>query len=93
MAWIRTISWSSKLSFAECMKHFRKEVAPALKDSPATSLQMVQVGPNSGLFIQQFENKRALNEHEKLMAGIRKSAGKAMKMRMTVHDGQVRWSS
>ncbi len=54
---------------------------------------MVQIGPNSGLFIQQFENKRALNEHEKLMAGIRESAGKAMKMRMTVHDGQVRWSS
>ncbi len=92
MAWVRTISWTSKLSFAECMKHFKKEVVPALKDSPATSLQMVQVGPNSGLFIQQFENKSALNKHEKLMAGIRKSAGKAMKMRMTVHDGQVRWS-
>ena len=74
------------------MKHFKKDVVPALQDSPATSLQMVQVGPNSGMFIQQFENKRALNEHEKLMAGIRKDAGRAMKMRMTVHDGPVRWS-
>jgi hypothetical protein len=63
-----------------------------LKDSPVTSLQMVQVGPNSGLFIQQFENKSALNQHEKLMAGIRKSGARAMKMRMTIHDGQVRWS-
>ncbi len=92
MAWVRTISWSSKLTYAECMKHFKKEVVPALKDSPATSMQMVQTGPSSGLFIQQFENKRALNEHEKMMAELRKSGARAMKMRMTINDGQVRWS-
>ncbi len=92
MAWVRTISWSSKLTYAECMKHFKKEVVPALKESPATSMQMIQVGPNSGLFIQQFENKRALNEHEKMMAGVRKSGARAMKMQMKVKDGQVRWS-
>ena len=92
MAWIRTISWTSKLSYADCMKYFTKEVVPALEASPATSMQMVQLGPNSGVFIQHFENKRALNQHEKLMGDARKAAGKAMKMRMTVHDGEVKWS-
>ena len=92
MAWIRTISWSSKLSYSDCMKHFRKEQAPMLAESPATSMQMIQTGPNSGMMIQHFENKRALNEHEKTMAEGRKAAAKAMKMRMTVTDGEVRWS-
>ncbi len=92
MAWIRTISWSSKLSYADCMKHFRKEVVPEMEGSPATSMQMTQTGPNSGMMIQHFENKRALNEHEKMMVGGRKAAAKEMKMRMTVTDGEVRWS-
>ena len=92
MAWIRTISWSSKLSYADCMKHFRKELVPGMEGSPATSMQMTQTGPNSGMMIQHFENKRALNEHEKMMVGGRKAAAKAMKMQMTVTDGEVRWS-
>ncbi len=92
MAWVRTLAWTSKLPHADCMKHFKKEVAPALADSPATSMQQVQTGPNSGLFILQFENKRALNQHEKLVGGMRKTVGKDLKMKMTVHDGPVKWS-
>ena len=92
MAWVRTISWSSKLTFGECLKHFKSKGLPVMKDSPATAMQWVQTGPNTGLFILQFENKRALNQHDKLTAGARENARKALKMRMTVHDGQVRWS-
>ncbi len=92
MAWIRTISWTSKLSYAECMKHFRKELVPVLAESPATAMQMTQIGPNAGMLIQHFENKRALNQHDKAMADSRKQAAKDLKMRMTVHDGEVKWS-
>ena len=55
MAWVRTVVWTSKLSHAECMKHFKKEVVPIFKDSPATSMTQVQTGPNSGIFILEFE--------------------------------------
>jgi len=92
MAWVRTIVWSSKLPFADCLKHFKSATAPVLKDSPATAMQYAQTGPNSGLFIAQFDNKRDLNKHEKLLVDARKSAGRQMKIRMTVHDGAVKWS-
>ncbi len=93
MAWVRTVIWTStKLSHAEWMKHFKKDVVPTFKDSPATSIKQVQTGPNSGLMILEFENKRALNEHEKLVGAMRETAGKDLKMKMTLHDGQVRWS-
>lgn len=45
MAWIRMISWTSKLSYADCMKHFRKELVLKLAESPATAMQMTQIGP------------------------------------------------
>ena len=92
MAWVRTISFTSKLPFAECLKHFKSNGLPAMKESPATSMQWVQTAPNSGLFILQFENKRALNQHEKMTAGAREKARKALKARMTIYDGQVKWS-
>ena len=92
MSWVRTVTWTSKLSYAECMKHFRKVLTPALKDSPATSIKQIQTGPNSGLMILEFEGKRALNEHEKKLADTRKTVGKELKMKIKVVDGPVTWS-
>jgi len=92
MSWVRTVTWTSKLSYAECMKHIRKVVGPALKDSPATSIKQIQTGPNSGLMILEFEGKRALNEHEKKLADTRTTVGKALKMKVKVVDGPVTWS-
>ena len=74
------------------MKHFRKVLTPALKDSPATSIKQIQTGPNSGLMILEFEGKRALNEHEKKLADTRKTVGKELKMKIKVVDGPVTWS-
>ncbi len=91
MSWVRTVTWTSKLSYAECMKHIRKVVGPALKDSPATSIKQIQTGPNSGLMILEFEGKRALNEHEKKLAGTRAAVGKELKMKIKVVDGPVTW--
>ncbi len=81
MSWVRTVTWTSKLSYVECMKHFRKVLAPALKDSPATSIKQIQTGPNSGLMILEFEGKRALNEHEKMIADTRTAFIKELKMK------------
>ncbi len=92
MSWVRTVTWTSKLSYAECMKHIRKVVGPALKDSPATSIKQIQTGPNSGLMILEFEGKRALNEHEKKLADTRTTVGKELKMKIKVVDGPVTWS-
>ena len=92
MSWVRTVTWTSKLSYAECMKHLRKVVGPALKDSPATSIKQIQTGPNSGLMILEFEGKRALNEHEKKLADTRTTVGKELKMKIKVVDGPVTWS-
>ncbi len=92
MSWVRTVTWTSKLSYAECMKHIRKVVGPALKDSPATSIKQIQTGPNSGLMILEFEGKRALNEHEKELADTRTTVGKELKMKIKVVDGPVTWS-
>ena len=92
MSWVRTVTWTSKLSYAECMKHIRKVVGPALKDSPATSTKQIQTGPNSGLMILEFEGKRALNEHEKKLADTRTTVGKELKMKIKVVDGLVTWS-
>ncbi len=91
MSWVRTVTWTSKLSYAECMKHIRKVVGPALKDSPATSIKQIQTGPNSGLMILEFEGKRALNEHEKKLADTRTAVGKELKMKIKVVDGPVTW--
>jgi hypothetical protein len=91
MMWVRTVSWVSKLSFAEGMKHFRKEVVPTLKDSPASSIKHVQTGPNSGLIILEFDSKRALNQHEKMVAGLRKPVAKETQSRLKVVDGPVKW--
>ena len=91
MSWVRTVTWTSKLSYAECMKHIRKVVGPALKDSPATSVKQIQTGPNSGLMILEFEGKRALNEHEKKLADTRTTVGKELKMKIKVVDGPVTW--
>ncbi len=91
MSWVRTVTWTSKLSYAECMKHIRKVVGPALKDSPATSIKQIQTGPNSGLMILEFEGKRALNEHEKKLADTRTTVGKELKMKIKVVDGPVTW--
>jgi hypothetical protein len=74
------------------MKHIRKVVGPALKDSPATSIKQIQTGPNSGLMILEFEGKRALNEHEKKLADTRTTVGKELKMKIKVVDGPVTWS-
>ena len=92
MSWVRTATWTSKLSYAECMKHIRKVVGPALTDSPATSIKQIQTGPNSGLMILEFEGKRALNEHEKKFADTRTAVGKELKMQIKVVDGPVTWS-
>ena len=92
MSWVRTVTWTSKLSYAECMKHFKKELAPAYKDSPATSIKQIQSGPNSGIMILEFEGKRALNEHEKKLSSIRTAIGKELKMKIKVVDGPVTWS-
>jgi hypothetical protein len=73
------------------MKHIRKVVGPALKDSPATSIKQIQTGPNSGLMILEFEGKRALNEHEKKLADTRTTVGKELKMKIKVVDGPVTW--
>ncbi len=44
------------------------------------------------MLIQHFENKRTLNQHDKAMGDVRKQVAKDLKMRMTVHDGEVKWS-
>ena len=90
MSSVRTVTWTSKLSYAECMKHIKKVVGPALKDSPATSVKQIQTGPNPGLMILEFEGKRALNEHEKMIADTRKIVGKELKMKVKVIDGPAR---
>ena len=92
MSWVRTITWTSKLSYAECMKHFRKVLVPALKDSPATSIKQIQTGPNSGQMILEFEGKRALNAHEKMIADTRKAVVKELKMKVKAVNGPVTWS-
>ncbi len=92
MSWVRTVTWTSKLSYAECMKHFKKELALAYKDSPATSIKHIQSGPNSGLMILEFEGKRALNQHEKMIADTRTAISKELKLKVKVADGPVTWS-
>ncbi len=92
MAWVRTVTWTSKLSYAECMKHFKKVLPLAFKDSPATSVKQIQTGPNSGLMIWEFDGKRALNQHEKMIADKRTAVGKELKLKMKVVDGPVTWS-
>jgi len=92
MSWVRTVTWTSKLSYVECMKHFKKELAPAYKDSPATSIKQIQSGPNSGIMILEFEGKRALNQHEKMIADTRTAVSKELKMKVKVVDGPVTWS-
>jgi len=92
MSWVRTVTWTSKLSYAECMKHFKKVQAPVLKDSPATSIKQIQTGPNSGLMILEFEGKRALNQHEKFIADTRTALNKELKLKVKVVDGPVTWS-
>ena len=92
MSWVLTVTWTSKLSYAECMKHFRKVLVPAFKDSPATSIKQIQTGPNSGLMILEFEGKLALNKHEKMIAGTRTAVGKELKLKVQVVDGPVTWS-
>ncbi len=92
MSWVRTVIWTSKLSYAECMKRIKKVAGPALKDSPATSVKQIQTGPNSGLMILEFEGKRALNEHEKKFSSIRTAIGKELKMKINVVDAPVTWS-
>jgi len=74
------------------MKHFRKVLIPAFKDSPATSIKQIQTGPNSGLMILEFEGKLALNKHEKMIAGTRTAVGKELKLKVKVVDGPVTWS-
>ncbi len=92
MSWVRTVTWTSKLSYSECMKHFRKVLVPALKDSPATSIKQIQTGPNSGLMIFEFEGKRALNQHVKRLADTRKNVIKELKLKVKRADGPVTWS-
>ncbi len=92
MTWVRTATWTSKLSFAECMKHFKKVLAPTFKESPATSIKLIQTGPNSGLMILEFEGKRALNQHEKFIADTRAAVGKELKLKVKMIDGPVTWS-
>ena len=92
MSWVRTVTWTSKLSYAECMKHFRKVLVPVFKDSPASSIKQIQTGPNSGMMILEFGGKRALNQHEKMIAGTRATVGKELKLKVKVVDGPVTWS-
>jgi hypothetical protein len=73
------------------MKHFKKELVPAYKDSPATSIKQIQSGPNSGLMILEFEGKRALNQHEKMIADTRTAVSKELKAKVKVVDGPVTW--
>jgi hypothetical protein len=74
------------------MKHFKKVLVPIYKDSPATSIKQIQTGPNSGLMILEFEGKRALNQHEKMIADTRKTVGKELKLKVRMIDGPVTWS-
>ena len=92
MSWVRTVIWTSKLSYAECMKRIKIVAGPALKDSPATSVKQIQTGPNSGLMILEFEGKRALNQHEKMIADTRTAVSKELKLKVKVVDGPVTWS-
>ncbi len=92
MSWVRTATWTSKLSYAECMKHFKKVLAPTFKDSPASSIKLIQTGPNSGIMILEFEGKRALDQHEKFIADTRTAISKELKLRVKVVDGPVKWS-
>ena len=91
MSWVRTATWTSKLSYAECMKHFKKVLVPVYKDSPATSIKQIQTGTNSGLIILEFEGKRALNQHEKMIADTRTAVSKELKAKVKVVDGPVTW--
>ncbi len=92
MSWVRTATWTSKLPYAECMKRFKKVLVPVYKDSPATSIKQIQTGPNSGLMILEFDGKRALNDHEKMIANTRTAFIKELKMKVKVVDGPVKWS-
>ena len=74
------------------MKHFKKVQAPVLKDSPATSIKQIQTGPNSGLMIFEFEGKRALNQHVKMLADTRAAVRKELKLKVKVSEGPVTWS-
>jgi hypothetical protein len=67
-------------------------LAPALKDSPATSIKQIQTGPNSGLMILEFDGKRALNQHEKMIAETRKNVIRELKLKVKTVDGPVTWS-
>lgn len=89
--WIRTISWTSKHSFAEVMRHYKKHTVPAFEESPVKSVKVIQTGPNSALHVLEFDDKRALNRHEKLLARFRARAGDDMELSMTVVDGPVRY--
>jgi hypothetical protein len=73
------------------MKHFKKVLVPVYKDSPATSIKQIQTGPNSGLIILEFEGKRALNQHEKMIADTRTAVSKELKAKVKVVDGPVTW--
>jgi hypothetical protein len=42
--------------------------------------------------ILEFEGKRALNEHEKMIADTRTAVGKELKLEVKVVDGPVTWS-
>ena len=92
MAWIRTVTWTSKLPYAECMKRFKKVLVPVYKDSLATSIKQIQIGPNSGLMILEFDGKLALNQHEKLIADTRTTFIKELKMKVKMIEGPVTWS-
>ncbi len=92
MSWVRTVTWTSKLSYAECMKHFKKVLVPIYKDSPATSIKQIQTGPNSGLMILELEGNRAMNQHEKMIADTRKAVSKELKLKVKMIEGSVTWS-
>ena len=92
MSWVRTVTWTSKLPFAECMKRFKKVLVPVYKDSLATSIKQIQTGPNSGLMILEFEGKLALNKHVKLIADTRTAVVKELKLKVKVVEGPVTWS-
>jgi len=91
MAWVRVVAWTSKLSHADCLKHFKKEIGVGLSAGPVSSMMLVQTGPNSGLFILQFASKRDLNGHDKALSHFRDGTAD-LQMVMTVHDGPVTWS-
>jgi hypothetical protein len=74
------------------MKHFKKVLVPVYKDSPATSIKQIQTGPNSGIMILEFEGKRALTQHEKMIADTRTAVGKELKLKVKLVDGPVTWS-